>query len=187
VERREKMAEKHDSADTYWDVEEWKTMTGTVCERKGKGDKNSKRRRSEAAVMRREVAFKTDGQVYGQVVAILCEHRCYSRCSDHGKTRLCKISGRLRHEGVRLSVGDVVLVGLRHPWITCDSKADVIYKYNHDEAILLKACDQLPPEFIKVGVNTEGKKPLTMNILMEKTPLPMNILMKMNRLVVHVD
>jgi translation initiation factor 1A len=101
--------------------------------------------------MRREVVFKKDGQVYGQVVAILGEHRCYSRCSDHGKTRLCKISGRLRHEGVRLSVGDVVLVGLRHPWITSDSKADVIYKYNHDEAILLKACDQLPPEFIKVG------------------------------------
>jgi len=148
------MAEKDNIVDN-WDVEEWQSvrdwvsMTGSVCERRGNGDKNRKRRCSEAGCMGREVIFKTDGQVYAKVDAILGEYRCNAICSDNGKTRLCRLSGRLRHQGVRLTVGDIILLSLRYPWITSDFKADVILKYTQYEAMLLNNCGQLPPSFIK--------------------------------------
>ncbi|VDK74616.1 unnamed protein product [Anisakis simplex] len=60
-------------------------------------------------------------------------------CFD-GKQRLCHIRGKLRKK-VWINTGDIILVGLRDYQ---DDKADVILKYNPDEARNLKACGQLP-------------------------------------------
>ena len=73
---------------------------------------------------------------------------CY--CYD-GKTRLCNIRGKmrkkvffvfpLREQQVWISVGDIVLIGLRD---FQDDKADIIMKYTADEARLLKGYGEIP-------------------------------------------
>uniref|UniRef100_A0A0R3RVU3 Eukaryotic translation initiation factor 4C n=1 Tax=Elaeophora elaphi TaxID=1147741 RepID=A0A0R3RVU3_9BILA len=65
--------------------------------------------------------------------------RLNANCFD-GKPRLCHIRGKLRKK-VWINTGDIILIGLRDYQ---DDKADVILKYNPDEARNLKACGQLP-------------------------------------------
>lgn len=65
--------------------------------------------------------------------------RLEAYCFD-GVKRLCHIRGKMRKK-VWVSVGDIVLVGLRE---FQDAKADVILKYNPDEARNLKAYKEIP-------------------------------------------
>jgi len=60
-------------------------------------------------------------------------------CFD-GVVRLCHIRGKLRKK-VWINQGDIILIGLRDYQ---DSKADVILKYNADEARNLKNYGELP-------------------------------------------
>merc|ERR1712137_1102233 len=60
-------------------------------------------------------------------------------CFD-GIKHLCHIRGKLRKK-VWINQGDIILVGLRDYQ---DAKADVILKYNPDEARNLKAYGELP-------------------------------------------
>ncbi|CAI9093460.1 OLC1v1028962C1 [Oldenlandia corymbosa var. corymbosa] len=109
---------------------------------KGKGGKNRKRGKNVADDLKRELIFKEDGQEYAQVIKMNGNGRCEAQCID-GVTRLCHIRGKL-HKKVWINVGDTVLVGLREYQ---DDKADVILKYMADEARLLKAYGELPPNF----------------------------------------
>ena len=65
--------------------------------------------------------------------------RLEAYCFD-GTKRLCHIRGKMRKK-VWVNVDDIVLVGLRD---FQDDKADVILKYNSDEARLLKSYGELP-------------------------------------------
>jgi len=65
--------------------------------------------------------------------------RLEAQCID-GIKRLCHIRGKMRKK-VWVNAGDVVLVGLRE---FQDAKADVILKYQADEARSLKAYGELP-------------------------------------------
>jgi len=65
--------------------------------------------------------------------------RLDAQCID-GIKRLCHIRGKMRKK-VWVSTGDIILVGLRD---FQDEKADVILKYNADEARSLKAYGELP-------------------------------------------
>merc|ERR1719462_215363 len=60
-------------------------------------------------------------------------------CFD-GVKRLCHIRGKLRKK-VWINQSDIILVGLRDYQ---DARADVILKYNADEARSLKAYGELP-------------------------------------------
>lgn len=60
-------------------------------------------------------------------------------CID-GTKRLCHIRGKLRKK-VWINTSDIILVGLRDYQ---DAKADVILKYNAEEARNLKAYGELP-------------------------------------------
>jgi translation initiation factor 1A len=73
--------------------------------------------------------------------------RLEAYCFD-GKNRMCHIRGKMRKKvwvnQVRVWLilqGDIILVGLRDYQ---DDKADVILKYNADEARLLKKQGELP-------------------------------------------
>ncbi|GIY92351.1 eukaryotic translation initiation factor 1A, X-chromosomal [Caerostris extrusa] len=101
---------------------------------KGKGGKNRRRGKNENETEKRELVFREDGQVYAQVVKMLGNGRLEAMCFD-GVKRLCHIRGKLRKRG------DIILLGLRD---FQDSKADVILKYNPDEARNLKAYGELP-------------------------------------------
>ena len=106
---------------------------------KGKGGKNRRRGKNENDVMKRELIVKEDGQEYAQVFKMLGNGRLTAFCFD-GKQRLCHIRGKLRKK-VWINTGDIILIGLRSYQ---DDKADVILKYNPDEARNLKACGELP-------------------------------------------
>ncbi|XP_063517016.1 eukaryotic translation initiation factor 1A, Y-chromosomal isoform X2 [Pongo pygmaeus] len=89
---------------------------------KGKGGKNRRRGKNENESEKRELVFKEDGQEYAQVIKMLGNGRLEALCFD-GVKRLCHIRGKLRKK---------------------DNKADVILKYNADEARSLKAYGELP-------------------------------------------
>merc|ERR1712048_1385434 len=119
---------------------------GTFAERReGRGPraattmpKNRGRGKNEGEE-KRELIFKEDGQEYAQVIRMLGNGRLDAQCID-GVKRLCHIRGKMRKK-VWVSTGDIILVGLRD---FQDEKADVILKYNADEARSLKAYGELP-------------------------------------------
>lgn len=106
---------------------------------KGKGGKNRRRGKNENEADKRELIFKEDGQEYAQVSKMLGNGRLSAICFD-GVIRLCHIRGKLRKK-VWINQGDIVLIGLRDYQ---DAKADVILKYNSDEARNLKTYGELP-------------------------------------------
>uniref|UniRef100_A0A8C3B1I9 Eukaryotic translation initiation factor 4C n=1 Tax=Cyclopterus lumpus TaxID=8103 RepID=A0A8C3B1I9_CYCLU len=73
------------------------------------------------------------------VIKMLGNGRLEAMCFD-GTKRLCHIRGKLRKK-VWINTSDIILVGLRDYQ---DNKADVILKYNADEARSLKAYGELP-------------------------------------------
>ncbi|XP_020621058.1 eukaryotic translation initiation factor 1A, X-chromosomal-like [Orbicella faveolata] len=114
---------------------------------KGKGGKNRRRGKNENESEKRELVFKEDGQEYAQVTKMLGNGRVEAMCFD-GAKRLCHIRGKLRKK-VWINLGDIILLGLRDYQ---DSKADVILRYNPDEARSLKVYGELP-ETVKVNDN----------------------------------
>jgi len=116
---------------------------------KGKGGKNRRRGKNENEE-KRELTFKEDGQEYAQVMRMLGNGRLEAVCFD-GQKRLCHIRGKLRKK-VWVNQGDIVLLGLRDYQ---DGKADVILKYNSEEARQLKAFGELPDN-AKLNEGDEG-------------------------------
>jgi translation initiation factor 1A len=106
---------------------------------KGKGGKNRRRGKNENDNEKRELIFKEEGQEYAQVVRMLGNGRLSTYCFD-GQNRLAHIRGKLRKK-VWINQGDIVLLSIRD---FQDEKADVILKYNSDEARSLKAYGELP-------------------------------------------
>lgn len=76
---------------------------------------------------------------YAQVLRMLGNGRLEASCFD-GKQRLCHIRGKMRKK-VWVNQGDIILIGLR-PYQ--DDKADIILRYNADEARALKKRGALP-------------------------------------------
>ena len=106
---------------------------------KGKGGKNRRRGKNENESEKRELVFKEYGQEYAQVTKMLGCGWLEAMCFD-GVRRLCHIRGKLRKK-VWINTSDIILIGLRDYQ---DNKADVILKYNADEARSLKAYGELP-------------------------------------------
>ncbi|KAK9457135.1 hypothetical protein V1511DRAFT_508577 [Dipodascopsis uninucleata] len=106
---------------------------------KGKGGKNRRRGKNENDDEKRELIFKEDGQEYAQVTKMLGNGRLEALCFD-GEKRLAHIRGKLRKK-VWINQGDIILLSLRD---FQDGQADVILKYNADEARSLKNYGELP-------------------------------------------
>uniref|UniRef100_A0A672PAG6 Eukaryotic translation initiation factor 4C n=1 Tax=Sinocyclocheilus grahami TaxID=75366 RepID=A0A672PAG6_SINGR len=102
---------------------------------KGKGGKNRRRGKNENESEKRELVFKEDGQEYAQVIKMLGNGRLEAMCFD-GVKRLCHIRGKLRKK----LISDILNSEMSYQ----DNKADVILKYNADEARSLKAYGELP-------------------------------------------
>ncbi|GJQ13521.1 hypothetical protein GpartN1_g5312.t1 [Galdieria partita] len=106
---------------------------------KGKGGKNRRRGKNDNEEEKRELVMKEEGQEYAQITRMLGNGRCEALCFD-GTRRLCHIRGKMRKK-VWINSGDIVLIGLRDYQ---DEKADIILKYNPDEARALKAQGEIP-------------------------------------------
>ncbi|XP_075914502.1 LOW QUALITY PROTEIN: eukaryotic translation initiation factor 1A, X-chromosomal-like [Petromyzon marinus] len=115
------------------------SSSSAMPKNKGKGGKNRRRGKNENESEKRELVFKEDGQEYAQVIKMLGNGRLEAMCFD-GVKRLCHIRGKLRKK-VWITRLTLSLWGLRDYQ---DTKADVILKYNADEARSLKAYGELP-------------------------------------------
>lgn len=119
---------------------------------KGKGGKNRRRGKNENEQAKRELDLKEEGQEYAQVTKILGNGRVKAYCFD-GKERLANIRGKMRKK-IWINTNDIVLIGLRD---FQDGKADVIQKYNPDEARRLKAQGHIPDNInIEDGGTKDG-------------------------------
>lgn len=75
-----------------------------------------------------------ENEVLGLVEMMLGAGKLKVICED-GKTRICRIPGRLRRR-VWIRVGDVVLV---EPWkVQSDKRGDIVHKYTPTQANWLK-------------------------------------------------
>mmetsp|Transcript_3536 Transcript_3536/g.8357 ORF Transcript_3536/g.8357 Transcript_3536/m.8357 type:complete len:142 (-) Transcript_3536:265-690(-) len=106
---------------------------------KGKGGKNRRRGKKREGEEKRELEFRDDGQQYAKVLKMLGNCRVEAYCYD-GVKRLCHIRGNMRKK-VWVVAGDIVLVAPRE---FEDDKADIIHKYNTEEAMKLKQFGELP-------------------------------------------
>ncbi|KAJ1992413.1 Translation initiation factor 1A [Dimargaris cristalligena] len=106
---------------------------------KGKGGKNRRRGKNENEGEKRELVFKEEGQEYAQVTKMLGNGYVEAQCFD-GIKRIAHIRGKMRKK-VWINQGDIVLLSLRD---FQDDKADIILKYNADEARNLKTYGELP-------------------------------------------
>ncbi|GAA5817426.1 TIF11 [Mucor flavus] len=103
------------------------------------GGKSRRRGKNDTENDKRELVFKEEGQEYAQVLKMLGNGRVEAQCFD-GVKRLALIRGKLRKK-VWINQGDIVLLSLRD---FQDEKADVIQRYNPDEARQLKSYGELP-------------------------------------------
>ncbi len=82
----------------------------------------------------REPRAPGEGEVVGCVVQLLGFDRLKVRCAD-GKTRICRIPGRMKKK-VWMREGDMVIVA---PWdFQSDQKADITWRYDKGEAKAVK-------------------------------------------------
>jgi translation initiation factor 1A len=121
--------------------------------------KGKRKQGFEKQTKSRPLQLKEEGTEYGQIVRMLGGGRVEAKTFHDGRVRNCGICGRMRKK-VWVSVGDIVLVGLRD---FQDEKADIIYKYMPDEARQLKAASAIPGNVrvneasIQAGSGSEGE------------------------------
>jgi len=113
----------------------------------GKGHRKAKSQHGGA--FRRELIFKEHGQEYAFITKMLGNGHCECSCCDD-VVRLGIIRGKMKKR-VWLSVGDVVLCGLRD---FQDEKTDIIHKYTAEEVHNLKVMGELPED---KKTNEEGE------------------------------
>lgn len=62
----------------------------------GRGGKNRRRGKQEA-VAKGDIQYKEEDEEYAQVIKLLGQGRVEAKCFD-GKTRLCKIRGKMKRK-----------------------------------------------------------------------------------------
>jgi translation initiation factor 1A len=69
------------------------------------------------------------GELLGEIQSLSGASRFIVYCKD-GKTRTCRIPGRVRRR-IKIRVGDIVIV---KPWEIEDEKGDIIWIYTRTQA-----------------------------------------------------
>ena len=81
-----------------------------------------------------EIRLPDEGEVIGVIEKMLGHDKARVKCMD-GKTRLCRIPGRMRKR-VWVREGDVVLVAI---WdFQPETRGDIVYRYTQSEVRKLK-------------------------------------------------
>lgn len=88
---------------------------------------------SEQGEQKIRIKFPRQGELVGLVDQRVGGGRMLIKCSD-GKTRNCKVPGRLRRK-LWIREGNYVIV---KPWEFDDSKADILFCYNKNVVRVLK-------------------------------------------------
>ena len=77
----------------------------------------------------KKVRIPRQGELIGVVVKMLGYDRLHVKSTD-GKTRMCRIRGKMKKR-VWLREGDIVILA---PWDFQDEKADIIWRYSRGQA-----------------------------------------------------
>ncbi|MGQ4834598.1 MAG: translation initiation factor eIF-1A [Candidatus Asgardarchaeia archaeon] len=77
----------------------------------------------------RRIRMPEEGEMFGIVIQMLGHDRAKVKCAD-GKIRVCRIPGKMKKR-IWIREGDVVLVA---PWDFQDDRADIVWRYNKNEA-----------------------------------------------------
>jgi translation initiation factor 1A len=93
----------------------------------------------EEEYLRVRLPNETAGELFGIAEQLLGASRLKVVCAD-GKSRMCRIPGRLRKR-LWIREGDLVVV---KPWAWQDEKADIIWRYTRTEASNLSRRKLLP-------------------------------------------
>lgn len=102
---------------------------------KGKGGKARKRQKNHAAPKKeRARVVAEEGQIYGQVTALLGTGHFAVQCAD-GRERRCHVRGNMRKK-VWIKLNDVVLITPRSD--RDSASGDIIHVYSLDDAHILK-------------------------------------------------
>ncbi|MBW3014855.1 translation initiation factor eIF-1A [Candidatus Woesearchaeota archaeon] len=97
--------------------------------------KEEQARQEEIEEQVRRTRLPRDNQVLGIVEKRLGGSRMYVRCLD-GKTRVCRIPGRLKRK-LWVRETNIVIV---EPWeLGGDEKGDIVYKYRPAQVAYLKS------------------------------------------------
>lgn len=115
---------------------------------KGKGGKQRRhaKKKHNIGEEKRQLAFKSDGEDYAKVAACQGNCRFLVECYGDGTRKMAKVRGNMRKQ-CWVSVGDIVLVGLRDYQ---ESKCDITLRYTAEEIRNLVAYKELPRQ----GTNT---------------------------------
>ena len=115
----------------------------------GKGHRRGKNSTGDGTA--RALLLKEPGQEYAKVLKLYGSCRLDALCqSSEGKNeivmknRICHIRGKMRKR-VWINRGDLILIGVRD---FQDDKADVIHKYDHDEAKRLLKRGEIVPSML---------------------------------------
>ncbi len=103
--------------------------------------KKKKRRVEERP---KELILPDEGQVIGIVERLIGAEHVVVRCVD-GKTRMCRIPGRMRRR-VWIRENDVVLVAI---WDFQPDKGDIIHRYDRSDIRKLVEKGYIPQEFLE--------------------------------------
>ena len=88
---------------------------------------------SEDGGQRKDLRMPEEGEVFATVTDMLGANRIRVRCAD-GVERTARIPGRMQKR-IWIRENDVVLV---EPWDWQDEKADVVWRYENQEADQLR-------------------------------------------------
>ena len=125
-----------------------------MAKNKGLGGKKHRKSKGTANIPR-ELVFKTDGQVYAQVIGLLgggfLKIKVFNENGSIDESR-AHIRGKLRKR-VWIKIGDVILVTIRDYQ---EGIYDIILKYNDDEARSLRSYHEIPAN-TELNENTHGE------------------------------
>ena len=100
----------------------------------GKKEREEQARQEAIQEELRRVKLPRGNQTLGVLDRRLGGSRCSVRCLD-GKTRVCRIPGRLKRR-LWVREGDIVLI---EPWeLSHDDRGDIIFKYTKAQIQLLR-------------------------------------------------
>ena len=99
----------------------------------------NKAKKSKSYKEEETLVYKTEDQVYAQVIKLLGSSRLEAFCYD-GVQRQCTIRGNMRKR-VYVNKDDIIIVSLRD---FQDNKADVIHKYSESQKRSLIESGEIP-------------------------------------------
>jgi translation initiation factor 1A len=119
----------------------------------GGGKRKKQKKNATYSINKKNIDKKDESQMYAKVIKLLGGGRLNALCDD-GKERNCKIRGKMLKK-IFITAENIILISLRE---FEDGKADVIHRYNDDEATMLFKEGEIPKILMSENKQTNEKE-----------------------------